>query len=273
MSTQARRLPDGFGCTRVPLADERGQACVSMKNRRNYYRLLHVQPDAPLAIIKSSYCALMLKLKQHPDLGGDHETAALLNEAHAVLTDPAKRADYDRYLAGRQSKASVGSGPLNRPADTPPSPPPRTQEVARPAPPCCRFCSRPYQGAPSVGTRCTLCASPLAPPIRTKSEGADQRAVQRFARGGEVALLTRQTLKELRATIQDLSATGMCVIAKEPLAVNQVVKIDGTMLSAVARVVSCRRQEPPAPGLLVIGVEFLTLEFVEPRGTFVSRWT
>ena len=42
-----------------------------MENRRNYYRILHVQPDAPTEIIKSSYRTLMQKLRMHPDLGGD----------------------------------------------------------------------------------------------------------------------------------------------------------------------------------------------------------
>ena len=49
------------------------------KNRRNYYRVLHVQPDAPIEVIKASYRALMGPLRHHPDLGGDHETAALIN--------------------------------------------------------------------------------------------------------------------------------------------------------------------------------------------------
>lgn len=39
-------------------------------NRRNYYRILHVQPDAPLEIIRASYRAMMGPLKMHPDMGG-----------------------------------------------------------------------------------------------------------------------------------------------------------------------------------------------------------
>ena len=63
-----------------------------MENRRNLYRILHVQPDAPEEIIRSSYRTLMTKLRRHPDLGGDHFTATLINEAYAVLSDPEKRA-------------------------------------------------------------------------------------------------------------------------------------------------------------------------------------
>lgn len=69
-----------------------------MNNKRNYYRILHVQPDAPLEIIQSSYRTLMQKLKQHPDLGGEHWNASIINEAYGVLTDPEKRKAYDQAL-------------------------------------------------------------------------------------------------------------------------------------------------------------------------------
>jgi len=42
-----------------------------MNKNRSYYDLLHVQPDAPVEIIRASYRTLMLKLKRHPDMGGD----------------------------------------------------------------------------------------------------------------------------------------------------------------------------------------------------------
>ena len=53
-----------------------------MKNKRNYYRVLHVQPDAPKEIIRSSYRTMMQKLRMHPDLGGDDWNASLINEAY-----------------------------------------------------------------------------------------------------------------------------------------------------------------------------------------------
>ena len=46
-----------------------------MQNRRNYYRLLQVQPDAAPEVIKASYRTLMQKLRLHPDLGGDEWNA------------------------------------------------------------------------------------------------------------------------------------------------------------------------------------------------------
>ena len=69
-----------------------------MKNRRNYYRLLQVQPDAPYEIIRASYRTLMKELKCHPDLGGEHFNAYLINEAYETLSDSVKRAEYDKEL-------------------------------------------------------------------------------------------------------------------------------------------------------------------------------
>ena len=51
-----------------------------------------------MEIIKASYRTMMQKLAQHPDLGGDHWNSTLINEAKAVLTDPAKRVEYDQEL-------------------------------------------------------------------------------------------------------------------------------------------------------------------------------
>ena len=78
-----------------------------MQNRRNLYRILHVQPEAPLEIIKASYRSLMTKLKLHPDLGGDHEAAVLINQAYAVLGDPERRRRYDDLLR-RQGPPPAG---------------------------------------------------------------------------------------------------------------------------------------------------------------------
>src|SRR6185436_9444309 len=81
-----------------------------MENRRNYYRVLHVQPDSPAAVIKSTYRTLMQKLKMHPDLGGDTWNAALVNEAYAILGDPLKRGAYDRQIFMKlQQRQSQGT--------------------------------------------------------------------------------------------------------------------------------------------------------------------
>ena len=70
-----------------------------MKNRRNYYRILQVQPDAPFEVIRASYRTLMRELKQHPDLGGSTSEASFINEAYETLSNPDRRAAYDKAMA------------------------------------------------------------------------------------------------------------------------------------------------------------------------------
>ena len=95
-------------------------------NKRNYYRILYVQPDAPMEVVQASYRTIMQKLKAHPDLGGDHWNASVINEAFETLSDPDKRRDYDKLLfkintwksLGRQTKShrrrSIPSTPPGR---------------------------------------------------------------------------------------------------------------------------------------------------------------
>lgn len=65
----------------------------------DYYEVLQVHPSAHPAVIRKVYHVLLLELKYHPDLGGDVERAQLINEAFAVLSDPQRREEYDRFRA------------------------------------------------------------------------------------------------------------------------------------------------------------------------------
>jgi DnaJ-class molecular chaperone len=84
-------------------------------NQRNLYRILYVQPDAPVEIIRASYRTVMQKLKAHPDLGGDEWNAAIINKAFAVLSDAQKRRAYDAALFGKSDWKSLGKqSPMQR---------------------------------------------------------------------------------------------------------------------------------------------------------------
>jgi curved DNA-binding protein CbpA len=86
----------------------------STEERRNYYRILNVQPDAPLESIKNNYRTLLQKLRLHPDLGGENWNASIINEAYNVLRNPLKRADYDKKLLQRYDLKLLARGHLDK---------------------------------------------------------------------------------------------------------------------------------------------------------------
>lgn len=61
---------------------------------KNWYEKLGAPRDADEATLKKAYRAAALIA--HPDKGGTDEEFQEINEAWVVLSDPTKRADYDR---------------------------------------------------------------------------------------------------------------------------------------------------------------------------------
>lgn len=79
--------------------------------RNDYYAILGVSPEASPEEIKKAF--RKLALETHPDRNpGDpaaEERFKKINEAYGVLSDPEKRAEYDRYRAmGFQSGGAYG---------------------------------------------------------------------------------------------------------------------------------------------------------------------
>ncbi len=201
-----------------------------MKNRRNYYRILHVQPDAPLAVIRSSYKTIMQKLRVHPDLGGDTAKALLINEAYETLSDSEKRRQYDqgqsswhKRLKHQKSESTLRSG-----------------------------------GGSSKGNG------------GVREDITFKRAIKRMAQKGDIKLLIHGQPNAILGRICDLSPKGMRFIANINLKVGLVIKIEGQMMDAVARVTSCVPDGSRAHNQFAIGVEFISVNFSETKGSFVS---
>ncbi|MBI1252028.1 MAG: molecular chaperone DnaJ [Alphaproteobacteria bacterium] len=81
---------------------------------RDYYEILGVARGADAAALKSAY--RKLAMKHHPDQNPgckvSEDTFKEINEAYAVLSDPEKRAQYDRFgKAAFQNGAGPGAGP------------------------------------------------------------------------------------------------------------------------------------------------------------------
>jgi hypothetical protein len=240
------------------------------ENRRNYYRVLHVQPEAPIEVIKASYRTLMSTLRQHPDLGGDTAAAQLLNEAYEVLSDPQRRAAYDRELVAHwqrvrdraaASKARAAAAEA-RAADAPAA----EEVVVETGCPVCRF---PLPQPIHLDTRCIHCDAPLA-----SLPANDAAAHELFGRRGSVRRDRTQVATmfvgwpstRMPVRWRDLSLTGLSVYSAQPVAVGQTVRVVDSALDVVARVVSCRAS---GRAWSVHG-RLLTAIFTQTAGVFVS---
>jgi curved DNA-binding protein CbpA len=213
-----------------------------MKNRRNYYRILHVQPDAPLELIKSSYRTLMLKLKNHPDLGGDHETAAVINTAYETLTDSKKRLAYDKELFAKRSKENVTQQhPSQRSRATDPK-----STTNRPA--------RPSQKAPPIYEKFDINTAP------------EQRNLPRVKLGGLASFYFEdQPQVKYHGTIIDFSPAGLQVQVKKTHSINCKICIRTHQLSAKGLISYCK---PFGRDLWRIGIILLETSYSQRKGGF-----
>src|SRR5450830_1642408 len=77
----------------------------------DYYQILGIAKNASNQEIKRAY--RKLAHEYHPDKGGGPELAEKfkkINEAYQVLSDPAKRQQYDQFGHDAYSRASSGGG-------------------------------------------------------------------------------------------------------------------------------------------------------------------
>lgn len=244
------------------------------RNRRNYYRLLHLQPDAPAEVIKSCYRTLMSTMRRHPDLGGDHETAALINEAYAVLSDPARRAAYDEERAARaargtpraERRASSKAAPARDPSQ--PANASARASSSDDLTPRCPFCRHPAVKRLAKEARCERCQAPLRPvAVHGESDRpGDRRGVPRVSKADWAVLHLKARDEGLDVRLRDLSPDGISVYCGRVVAIGQRVRIVSTMLDVVADVVACRR----AGTVFTVHAALVTACYPQDTGIFVS---
>lgn len=243
-----------------------------MKNKRNYYRLLHVQPDAPQEIIKSSYRTIMHRLKQHPDVGGDHGNAALINEAYAVISDPRKRAEYDSTLLQTRAASTIKAQRENVEATRGVRRNPEMQQRSAQSATCV-FCgtAHRYGNNPHKDAACSTCASPLKFIEKLMLEQTCRRMVHRVRKHMQIAFYTAwPQAKGYPGIVKDISPEGMQFLTHNPPDKGQHIKVECETCTAVAHVKNCIKNSPMLGTEWLIGVEFVTILFRETRGSFVS---
>jgi hypothetical protein len=223
-----------------------------MKNRRNYYRILQVQPDAPAEIIRASYRTMMRELKHHPDLGGAGCDACLLNEAYEVLSDPELRKAYDKELYQRYTKRSFS--------------PDRSLLITV----FCPFCKRPLARKPAPGELCASCHSPMQSPEPAETARACKRSLARIKRDERILYYSSYPGKAQEARMLDLSPKGMRFLCKERLAQGATLRITGRLCDAYATVANLRQEVIDGETFYAVGVSFLAVRFNEQKGSFLA---
>lgn len=239
------------------------------EERRNLYRILHVQPEAPQEVIRASYRTLMSTLRSHPDLGGDPAAAALINDAYAVLVDPERRRAYDRSLAAGAGVAGPArAGPAARAVvPEPVAPTVASDPAAWLADRACPMCRRVLPAALHLETRCQGCDSPLfRRPSIDRGELFGRRRSPRNVRAMPATLRLPGRPGDHAARLRDLSLSGLCVQSPVPAPERSAMRVMTASFDAVAVVVGCRRQ---GDGWLLHG-ELLTLQLLRSQGVFVS---
>jgi curved DNA-binding protein CbpA len=219
-----------------------------MKNCQDYYRLLHVQPEAPPEVIRASFRTLMLELKRHPDLGGSNRDASLLNEAYEVLSNPRRRSAYDQ-------QRSFQSQPPERPQ--PSNPPPRVAVF-------CPLCKQELAQKPPSGSCCASCHNLMQ---RLKAaKGTDKRTLPRMEVLRHIVYYTSWPGEPKEADMIDFSPKGMRFITSEWLIPGEWVKIASSHFRASARVTNVREKVIDGKKLWSAGVSFLAISIEEEKG-------
>ncbi|MFT5447097.1 MAG: curved DNA-binding protein CbpA [Gammaproteobacteria bacterium] len=259
-----------------------------VKNRRNYYRVLQVQPDAAPDVIKASYRTLMQKLRFHPDLGGDNWNASVINEAYRVLSNSDRRAAYD----AEQRSQMMGVGAFNRASNqraqasrqqarSPGSAGPRESSAFKSM--ICVLCNQLTDVPTSLPgpRRCHTCRSPLTPVDATAPEQVGKRALPRLARSANVRYLRTQKHDMGRgnalhddivyhAVLEDISPEGMRLVTENALEIGELLRVECQLLSAVARVVVVRASSRNRRQFEV-GTEFVTVDFALQKGSLLTE--
>ena len=241
-----------------------------MTDQKNYYEILHVQQDAPAEVIQATYRTMMQKMKMHPDLGGDQASAALINEAYAVLMDPVARAKYDE---------SLHTTHIDHVADAAYTSSNHVHEQSAPVikkvldPNQCAFCDLPHQlgEAITLDSICSRCGGALFPASKQVLEQNGKRIIQRVEKNWPVSFYTQWPVtRGYIGKTQDVSLNGIQMQSYTAVREGQILKLNSHMLDAVAIVVNVRDDHTLLRKRWRVGLEFVTLRFHQTQGTFVK---
>lgn len=226
-----------------------------MDNRRNYYRILQVQPDAPFEIIHTSYLTLLHKLKQHPDLGGDHWNATVLNEAFQTLKDKEMRAEYDKELFQHYTKKFSSRERVKK------------QPVTAVF---CPFCKESLTRTYHSDKNCVCHNNPIHTENKDSKRKRCRRSLFRTQKLEKLHFITSTSKVIYEAIMVDLSPEGTRFLSKKALNLNEIIKIDSSLFRAIAEINDSQKRVKGGKAFYSIGAHFKSVTFTEQEGTFFS---
>ena len=216
-----------------------------MDHRRNLYKILQVQPEASGEVIQAAYRTLMKSLKHHPDLGGSHSEASLINEAYHILGHPTRRAKYDKQISQKSTHKKVSR---EKPAD----------------PSRCAVCGEKV----SLNGKCHRCTDQVQAAKKSTKTKIDRRHLRRSLYVKDRIQFTLLAGKEESGRMIDLSPQGMRFRSSRKIPLNHQLRIRCPLFRATAQVMSCHKERNHE--IYVIGVVFISVAFKKDRGTFLS---
>ncbi|PSJ17475.1 molecular chaperone DnaJ [Nitrosomonas supralitoralis] len=231
-------------------------------NQRNYYRILQVQPDAPITTIKASY--QILKKNSLQDTG-------LLDEAYRILSNSATRKQYDALLASTLFHATKETAHEKTTLPQLISVLKASENSVKPYRAmithyCC-FCKTPY--IPQTGLyqseSCLECASPLML-LHYENLESTRRTMKRIAVRGELSFYLFWPGQPDQGVFQDLSPAGIRFLTNVILDFKDVIKIDAPNFQAVAEVTHKRHESNG----ISVGTRFIAVKFDQQHGNFIT---
>ncbi|HQU97958.1 MAG TPA: DnaJ domain-containing protein [Nitrosomonas sp.] len=230
---------------------------------KNYYRVLQVQSDAPVAIIMASYQAL----KKH-----NSADIKSLDEAYRILSNNKTRQQYDvylaRYLAETRQESEAQSNEVYPMAMT------TSNSTASSLQPYqavilhyCAFCKTPYRSHANLygNENCLECNSPITS-IEHESLSLLRRTMKRIPLQGEFLFYLFWPGKPYRGYFQDLSSNGLRFWSEQSIDLGEIIKIDAANLQAVTEVTHTSVENNG----ISTGTRFITAKFDQSRGNFIS---
>ena len=244
-------------------AEKQKNERVTKLNQRNYYRILQVQPDAPITVITASYQALK---------NSSSQDMALLDEAYRVLSNPAAREHYDVLFAASNfshvaEQAAQTNTDLVRLRDAKNTCQLTVEPYRTLITHYCSFCKTPYMPQTNAyqSESCLECASPLFA-LQHENLESSCRTMMRINIRGEFIFYLFWPSKPCQGLLQDLSPTGIRFLTEQSIDLHGIIKIDAPNLQAVAEVTHKRKEDQG----ISIGTRFITVKFDRQQGNFVT---